>query len=232
MSLQRKLQDRKAILAKMPPELRKAQKSLITDPQSSYAEWFDGYRSYSADALNLIAQKIHKATTEISSALNQSADTVNKINSSVASTELALSMLKYDIGQRSPCFLRVAKRELPDKQRRLADDELPLHARIGDARSTASLMERLESKEENPFSLMYRDIQELQRAVKPIQRRERKPSDFGTAGRSGPHRSSLFEAGSSTNVLAQAQTGRSKVRVHKPVPHATSARFEPAINPD
>jgi hypothetical protein len=41
-SLQKKLQDRKANLSAMPPELRQAQKRLTEDPKSSYHDWFDG----------------------------------------------------------------------------------------------------------------------------------------------------------------------------------------------
>jgi hypothetical protein len=52
------------------------------------------YRAYTADALNLIAQKIHKATHEIATALDQSAATVEEISASVASTQLTLDMVK------------------------------------------------------------------------------------------------------------------------------------------
>jgi hypothetical protein len=115
------------------------------------------FRDFTADALHVFAHKVHRAASEISVALNETAQNVQEINNSVESTHLALSLIKYGVGQNSPCFRRVPKQPTPDSERVLVHDELPLFARLqhnhneGPTRSVNTL----ETKEENPFGVLY-----------------------------------------------------------------------------
>ena len=157
----------------------------------------------------LVAEKFSKAAVEIDGALAESSQTLASINESVAVTQLQLDVIKYDIGQRSPCFMRVAKRSVPDKEQRLVGEDRPFFARIQQTMETdaKAMLDRTEAKEENPFSVMYRK-NDIVGVVEPTVRKQRKSRYASTAARRASAATKQFA--STNNALSSPSNRKPK----------------------